>query len=68
MLTAKQNGGLLIVRDGDGHIVRKLNAVAVAKDYLELGEAAFYRKYGFRFCPHGHTLAEAVRQTAQKHD
>jgi len=62
MLTAKQNGGLLIVRDGDGHMVRKLNAVAAAKDYLILGDAAFYRKYGFRFQPRGSTLAEAVRQ------
>ena len=37
MLTVKQNGGLLIVRDSDGRMVRKLNAVAAAKDWLKLG-------------------------------
>lgn len=61
-MTAKQNGGLLIVRDNDGRLVRKLNAVAAAKDWLRLGDGGFYREYGFRFTPHGHTLSEAVRQ------
>lgn len=65
MLTAKQNGGLLIVRDGDGRLVRKLNAVAVAKDWLKLGNAAFYQKYGFRYMPRGRTLAEATRQMGE---
>lgn len=62
MLTARQNGGLLIVRDGDGRMVRKLNAVAAARDWLRLGEAGFYREYGFRYTPRGSTLAEATRQ------
>ena len=60
-MTAKQNGGLLIVRDNDGRLVRKMNAVAAAKDWLRLGEAGFYRQYGFRFTPRGSTLAEATR-------
>lgn len=64
MLTVKQNGGLLIVRDS-GRMVRKLNAVAAAKDWLKLGAAEFYKKYGFRFQPHGSTLAEATRQMGQ---
>ena len=51
MLTVKQNGGLLIVRDEEGRMVRKLNAVAAAKDWLKLGAAEFYKKYGFRFHP-----------------
>ena len=38
-MKAKQNGGLLIVRDAEGHLVRKVNAVAAAKDWLRLGEA-----------------------------
>ena len=54
MLTVKQNGGLLIVRDSDGRMVRKLNAVAAAKDWLKLGAAEFYS-----------TLAEATRQMGQ---
>ena len=61
-MTAKQNGGLLIVRDNDGRLVRKMNAVAAAKDWLRLGEAGFYRQYGFSFTPRGSTLAEATRQ------
>lgn len=65
MLTVKQNGGLLIVRDEEGRMVRKLNAVAAAKDWLKLGAAEFYRQYGFRFQPHGSTLAEATRQLGQ---
>ena len=64
MLTVKQNGGLLIVRDSDGRMVRKLNAVA-AKDWLKLGAAEFYKQYGFRFQPRGSTLAEATRQMGQ---
>lgn len=67
MLTARQNGGLLIVRDSDGHMIRKLNAVAAAKDWLRLGDSAFYRQYGFRYRPRGSTLAEATRQM-QKHE
>ena len=63
MLTVKQNGGLLIVRDEEGRMVRKLNAVA--KDWLKLGAAEFYKKYGFRFQPRGSTLAEATRQMGQ---
>ena len=46
-------------------MVRKLNAVAAAKDWLKLGAAEFYKKYGFRFQPHGSTLAEATRQMGQ---
>ena len=65
MLTVKQNGGLLIVRDSDGRMVRKLNAVAAAKDWLKLGDAEFYKKYAFRLQPHGSTLAEAKRQMGQ---
>ena len=65
MLTVKQNGGLLIVRDSDGRMVRKLNAVAATKDWLQLDAAEFYKKYGFRFQPHGSTLAEATRQMGQ---
>lgn len=65
MLTVKQNGGLLIVRDSDGRMVRKLNAVAATKDWLKLGAAEFYKQYGFRFQPHGSTLAEATRQMGQ---
>lgn len=65
MLTVKQNGGLLIVRDSDGRMVRKLNAVAAAKDWLKLGAVEFYKQYGFRFQPHGSTLAEATRQMGQ---
>ena len=61
-MTAKQNGGMLIVRDNDGHLVRKVNAVAAAKDWLRLGDAGFYRQYGFRYTPRGSTLAEATRQ------
>ena len=64
MLTVKQNGGLLIVRE-EGRMVRKLNAVAAAKDWLKLGAAEFYKKYGFRFQPRGSTLAEATRQMGQ---
>ena len=65
MLTVKQNGGLLIVRDEEGRMVRKLNAVAAAKDWLKLGAAEFYKQYGFRYQPHGSTLAEATRQMGQ---
>lgn len=65
MLTVKQDGGLLIVRDEEGHMVRKLNAVATAKDWLKLGAAEFYKQYGFRFQPRGNTLAEATRQMGQ---
>lgn len=61
-MTAKQNGGLLIVRDGNGRLVRKMNAVAAAKDWLRLGEGGFCRQYGFRYTPRGSTLAEATRQ------
>ena len=64
-MTVKQNGGLLIVRDEERRMVRKLNAVAAAKDWLKLGAAEFYKKYGFRFQPHGSTLAEATRQMGQ---
>ena len=65
MLTVKQNGGLLIVRDDEGRMVRKLNAVAAAKDWLKLGAAEFYKQYGFRFQPRGSTLAEATKQMGQ---
>ena len=65
MLTIKQDGGLLIVRDEEGRMVRKLNAVAVAKDWLKLGAAEFYKQYGFRFQPRGSTLAEATKQMGQ---
>lgn len=44
MLTVKQDGGLLIVRDEEGRMVRKLNAVAAAKDWLKLGAAEFYKQ------------------------
>lgn len=52
-MTARQNGGLLIVRDAEGRLVRKVNAVAAAKDWLRLGEDGFYRQYGFFFTPCG---------------
>ncbi|MED9820690.1 MAG: hypothetical protein U0J65_01485 [Christensenellales bacterium] len=65
MMTVKQNGGILIVRDGYGRLVRKLNAVAVTKDWLKLGNAAFYQKYGFHYTPRGRTLAEATRQMGE---
>ena len=64
MLTIKQDGGLLIVRDEEGRMVRKLNAAA-AKDWLKLGAAEFYKQYGFRFQPRGSTLAEATKQMGQ---
>ena len=41
------------------------SAVAAAKDWLKLGAAEFYKKYGFRFQPRGSTLAEATRQMGQ---
>lgn len=65
MLTIKQDGGLLIVRDEEGRMVRKLNAVAAAKDWLKLGAVEFYKQYGFRFQPRGSTLAEATKQMGQ---
>ena len=65
MLMVKQDGGLLIVRDEEGRMVRKLNAVAAAKDWLKLGAAEFYKQYGFRFQPRGSTLAEATKQMGQ---
>ena len=65
MLTVRQNGGLLIVRDEGGRMVRKLNAVAAAKDWLKLGADGFYKQYGFHFQPRGSTLAEATRQLGQ---
>ena len=65
MLTVKKDGGLLIVRDEEGRMVRKLNAVAAAKDWLKLGAAEFYKQYGFRFQPRGSTLAEATKQMGQ---
>lgn len=65
-MTARQNGGLLIVRDAEGRLVRKVNAVAAAKDWLRLGEAGFYRKYGFFFTPRTSTLKEARRQMEQR--
>ena len=65
MLTVKQDGGLLIVRDEEGRMVRKLNAVAAAKDWLKLGAAEFYKQYGTCFQPRGSTLAEATKQMGQ---
>ena len=65
MLTVKQDGGLLIVRDEEGRMVRKLNAATAAKDWLKLGAAEFYKQYGFRFQPRGSTLAEATKQMGQ---
>ena len=65
-MKAKQNGGLLIVRDAEGHLVRKVNAVAAAKDWLRLGEAGFYRQYGVFFTPRTSTLTEARRQMEKR--
>lgn len=64
MLTARQNGGLVIVRD-NGRKVAAYNAVSLAKEWIALGGGkAFKMRYGFRWDPTRTTLEEARRQTA----
>ena len=64
MMTARQNGGLVIVRDSDGRRVATHNAVKLAKEKIRLGDPAFMLKYGFRWDPTRTTLLEAQRQMA----
>ena len=50
------------------HLIEGLlnfNRNAAGEDWLKLGAAEFYKKYGFRFQPRGSTLAEATRQMGQ---
>ena len=66
MLTVKQNGGLLIVRDEEGRMVRKLNAVARRRRTGSSWEPpSFTNSTVFRFQPRGSTLAEATKQMGQ---
>ena len=63
MMTARQRGGIVIVRDGDGHRIATHNAVVLAKEWLRLGGGkAFKLKYGFRWDPPWETMEEAKRQ------
>ena len=66
MMTARQNGGLVIVRDSDGRRVANHNAVNLAKEKIRLGDSAFVLKYGFRWDPTRTTLLEAQRQIAAR--
>lgn len=66
MMTARQNGGLVIVRGGDGRRVATHNAVSLAKEKIRLGEPAFRARYGFRWDPTRTTLLEAQRQMKAK--
>lgn len=62
MMTARQNGGLVIVRNEDGRRVAAYNAVTLAKEKIRLGNPAFTAQYGFRWEPTCTTLLEAQRQ------
>lgn len=62
MMTARQNGGLVIVWDGNGRRVATYNAVTLAKEKIRLGDPAFAAQYGFRWEPTRTTLLEAQRQ------
>lgn len=62
MLTARQNGGLVFVRDENGHRVASYNAVELAKRRIALGSEAFAAQYGFKWDPPRSTLIEAQRQ------
>ena len=64
MMTAKQNGGLVMVRDSDGRRVATHNAVSLAKEKIRLGDPAFTMRYGFSWEPTKTTLLEAQRQMA----
>lgn len=66
MLTARQNGGLVIVRNADGQRVATYNAVTLAKEKIRLGNPAFTVQYGFRWDPTRTTLLEAQRQMAAR--
>lgn len=62
MLTARQNGGLVIVRNEDGRRVATYNAVTLTKEKIRLGNPAFAAQYGFRWDPTRTTLLEAQHQ------
>ena len=66
MMTARQNGGLVIVRDSDGRRVTTYNAVKLAKEKIRLGNPAFTAQYGFHWDPTKTTLLEAQRQMAAR--
>ena len=61
-MTARQNGGLVFVRDESGHIVRAHNAVRLAMELLRIGKERFVRRYGFSLTPSATTHAEAKRR------
>lgn len=62
-MTARQNGGIVYVRDDNGHHVASYNAVNLAKRRIALGSAeVFATRYGFRWDPPRSTLLEAQRQ------
>lgn len=63
MLTARQNGGIVSIRNEEGRRVASYNAVELAKRRIALGSAeAFAAQYGFRWNPTRSTLLEAQRQ------
>lgn len=61
-MTARQNGGLVYVRNDEGKIVSAYNAVRLAMELLRLGAERFERRYGFGWSPSEITLAEAERR------
>lgn len=61
-MTARQNGGLVYVRNDEGKIVSAYNAVRLAMELLRLGAERFERRYGFRWSPAEITRAEAERR------
>lgn len=66
MMTAKQNGGLVIVRDEDRRRVATHNAIWLAKEKIRIGEARFRATYGIKWEPTRTTLMEAQRQMAAR--
>lgn len=61
-MNARQNGGLVYVRNDEGKIVSAHNAVRLAMELLRLGDERFERRYGFRWSPTATTRAEAERR------
>lgn len=62
MMRARQNGGLVYVRNAEGKIVSAYNAVRLTMELLRLGEQGFERRYGFSWTPAATTRAEAERR------
>lgn len=61
-MRARQNGGLVYVRDDRGRVASVHNAVRLAMELLQLGDERFTQRYGFRWVPTPTTRDEAARR------